>query len=110
MANTVAIDHELKILQLTLDSDFDLAASYPQYAGGVMLETVGFLPSAANDILRVCHATAAGIEIMPPIKSVTGGTLEKVFYDDRRYKPYIDYSDCTFGTPANVIIVIKFRD
>jgi len=111
MANTITLDATLGIFNIVPDgsTDFDMATEYPQYADGVIIESIGFLPSAANDKLRVGCNTATGVDIMTPLLSITGGSMEKHFADEKRYKIYIDESECTFSTPGSVIIVIKFR-
>lgn len=109
-ANTVTINKKLGIINIVPDgsTDFDLVATYPDLPDGVRLREISYLPSAGTDVLRFKSATDAGVDIMPPLKSITGATQRYIFDDSVMYKPYLDASACTFGTAASVIIIIKY--
>lgn len=68
------------------------------------VRSIIFQPSAVNDILMVNEyiagdTTDSGVQI----KSIDGGPVGfKLHNDGVKFKPWIDFSECTFGTAANV--------
>ena len=84
----------------TLDMD-----TTDKMAGGMLLKSIQFYPSAANDVLVVRDGSDSGAEMMH-VKDVVGGGLVKYF--DTYCKPYIKDADCTWGTAANVRIIFEY--
>lgn len=68
------------------------------------IKSVLFYPSAANDVLAVFEymagdTTDSGVYL----KSVDGGPIGFLIDNDGvRFKPWIDFSECSFNTAANV--------
>jgi hypothetical protein len=81
---------------------YDSNISFP---GGVKLKAIKFFPSAANDILVVRSRIASG-PIIAKMKDTTGGGSADVSFGEGLWCfPYIHLADCTYNTPANVIVM-----
>ena len=74
------------------------------------VKSITFIPSAANDVLVIKNsvdATAAAATIID--WTVVDVTDQRIMYFGERgadLMPFIDFSDCNFGTAANVSIII----
>lgn len=121
MANTTKLaDHFLQIKGL--DEDWSVPGDLPGFKDtGLYVKSITFYPSAANDILLIKQGlssqgttaaaiattvTAAGIM---EVKAATGDPIRFEF-DQKcgsRMWPFIDISDCTFGTAGNARIDIE---
>ena len=88
----------------THDADWDcMAVGFPQ---GMKLGSIKFYGSAANDILIVRDGAAAG-PIICKMKDATPSGIADAF-NGTVTRPYIKASDQTFGTPANVVIILEY--
>ena len=76
-------------------------------ANGVSLNYIAFYPSAANDVLVVRDRNGTGVRIFTAKDTAGGGLI--MYYDGLMTKPYIKAADCTFGTAANVRILMAIR-
>lgn len=75
--------------------------------GGMVVDSIIVKTSAANDVICFREGSATGPKFLAA-KDLTGGGL--VWYTSGGVlHPYLKWSDCTFSTPANVIISIKMR-
>ena len=109
MANTAVTTEDGGVINITYTgtgADWYLENDLPQYAdAGLKINTIQFIPSAANDICRIRNEDAAGADIY--YKKATADTDMPVvpFYGTWK-KPYITISEQTFGTPTSVKIII----
>jgi hypothetical protein len=85
-------------------TDWDSQVDLP---GGVSLVSVAFYPSAANDVIKLREKSASGPAIMNAKDTGGGGLIQ--YFDGGVVYPYLKAADCTFGTPANVRIILKIR-
>ena len=112
MANTVTFQG--KIIQITPDGTQDWYPSSTTTGEGLGLPTdwicvksIAFEPSAANDALVINEAGTDGPSIMHVSCTATTDQKIKYFGDGSWIRPYMDASDCTFGTAANARILIE---
>lgn len=74
---------------------------------GIRLSAISFR-GAQNDILIVRDTNGIGKPIFDRKDTTGGGVHENVGGDSMRTKPYIPWSECTFGTPASAWIRLEF--
>lgn len=90
----------------------DATTSYDSstnFANGMYISSIGFMPSQAGDKLVVRNGSATGAKIAN-FYSVDGGPQIKYFSGERVYRPYILYTDNTIGgTATNVVVTIEYR-
>lgn len=115
MANTTKLTH--RSLQIKgLDADWTIPGDLAGFIkSGLRVKSIKFKPSATGDILVIkaskgSHLTEAAViattltapEIM--YVKVTADTDQRVEYfnEGQQMWPFIDISDCTFDTAANV--------
>ena len=93
--------------------DWYLANDLPGWDAGLILHSIIYKPSGANDVMiirnsRVVTTTAAKIVEW----KVGGDTEEQVWYAPVgagvRYFPYIVFGDLTSDTEANVRVIFHF--
>jgi len=92
--------------------DWRLANSTPngiQCTGGIIVKSIRFLPSAANDVIRIQQSTdglsSGGAFLWNYTAAAVAGTHERVFDPPERIFPVIDASSCTFGGSTGVATV-----
>lgn len=101
---------------LRMDTDFLV----PFKATGLLLTSISFTPSGNSDVLIVRDAgnpsPPSTLSDAPELMHVTvvssGGTADnRIIYsfDGHPVWPFIDVSECTFGTVANARIIFTFR-
>lgn len=83
-------------------TDFDIKDWFPN---GIYLRSIEFHQSDAADRLSVRDKSATGQKLIPD--ALTGGQSFTEILPKRRFL-YIKAADCTFTTPANVLITIYF--
>lgn len=112
MANTTTIDGN--VLEIVgLDADWSIDNDATGLAAGIIIDSIIFKPSGANDVMVIKNSkagTATDAEIVS--WKVGGDTEEQVWYNYAkgvRYFPFIDISDCTLATAANARVLIHFR-
>ena len=92
---------------------FEVSAVSADWTSTYPIEIVSciFYPSAVNDKLRICErVTGTTADPGFTITSITGGPVGFFWNcEGAKIKPWIDYSECTFGTPANVRITFTIR-
>ena len=103
MANTVTYTGNVITIIPDGTTDYDSSTEFPY---GVRLGAIKFYGSAANDVLEVTHGAAAG-PIISKMKDVTPSGAKDTFPNGLDCKPYIDVSDCTFNTAANIRIILE---
>lgn len=107
MANTIVYGNET--IGITPDgaTDYDVCTdtNLGSPANGIYVEAIIFKPSAVNDVIAIRDKVAGPALLYQT--DVTGGGL--VVYPCRTVKLYLDASDCTFGTAANVRITIIYK-
>ena len=97
-ANTVLISPG--IIEITsIDSDWDGTAS------AIRIHSIVFEPGAANDVLAIEDGGASGPRIFPAY-AVTDAEAKVMRYGCNKYKPYLDFSDCTLNAGATVTIYL----
>jgi hypothetical protein len=80
-------------------SDWDSQVNFPN---GLRIWSVLFYPSAQNDVICLKDSSDSGPTILKA-KDVDGrGILLRL--PGNNVFPYLDFSECTFDTPANVRI------
>lgn len=75
----------------------------------VLLESIVFKPSAANDKIQVRDGGASGAIIWPGNLDTVGGG-QVIYYNGLPFKPYIVGTECTLGTPANAVVTFTWRN
>jgi hypothetical protein len=87
-------------------TDWDSLTDYP---GGMVLEYVAFSPSAATDVFKLRESAATGPAMTPIVRGNTNLDASIMYPGGGLVHPYLKATDCTFGTAANVRIVLKIR-
>ncbi len=98
-ANTLTVSDQ--IITLAFDgstNDLNFATYFP---AGVRVISVGFIASAVTDVLVLKERSDSGATLAQI--SNTGSANFPTPFD---CFPYLDYSACTFGTPANVKVIV----
>lgn len=110
MANTTAVDGRVITITPDANTDWNLATDMPGFVNtGLQLKSIMFTPSAANDVIVIRNVDVTGAELLRATCSGTTDVKFRPFAGDRgqRCYPYIDKTDCTLGTPANVRITLE---
>jgi len=110
--NTTKVsESSIMITGFTAD-DWYLANDLPGWDAGLILESIVYKPSAANDVLiirnsRVVTTTAAIIVNW----KVGGDTEEQVYYHHSNMPifPYIVFAEGVFGTAGSVYVIFNFK-
>ena len=104
MANTVTRNGPIIALS-AMDSDWDWLDTLTgtSYASGVNLMSIQFQPGAADDILIVRNASLTGAPIVA-WKCADEYDYKVYYCHGTKYKPYIDFSECTLTAGHQVII------
>jgi hypothetical protein len=112
MANTVTMAG--KFIQIIPDDTQDWYPSSTTTGEGLGLPTdwlcvksIQFEPSAANDALVVNEGGLDGPTIMHVVCTATTDQKIKYFGNGTWMRPYIDDSDCTYGTATSCRILIE---
>jgi len=94
----------------TLDGStaFNLATQ-TKVPATVLLESIVFKPSAANDKIQVRDGSSTGAILWPGNLDVIGGG-QVVYYNGLPFKPYIVGAECTLGTPASAVVTFTWRN
>ena len=79
--------------------DWDSKVNYPN---GLRVWSVLFFPSAANDQICLKDGSDAGPTFFKAIDVEGRGLIIRL--PANNINPYMDFSECTFDTPANVRI------
>ena len=77
------------------------------FPNGIRLSAISFR-GAQNDILIIRHTNGIGKPIFSRKDTTGAGIHESVGGDSIRTKPYISWSECTFGSPAAAWIRLEF--
>jgi len=112
MANTADTTKNGNFIQVTYSgtgADWDYSTD-GGFKDGMWVKSITFHPSAQDDRLIINEGSVDGASIMD-VKCTGATPQDKVKYFQGEFgtymKPYIDLSDCTFGTIANVKIVFE---
>ena len=106
---TTANDADGKLVAICITPDGSTAwDSSSTYASGLSVAYILFCPSAAADRLVFRLNSDTGAEIL---RTTVDTTASQVLYvPNRRLKLYLKQTtDCNFGTPANVRIIIVLK-
>jgi|GEM_PF-4500669 len=78
------------------------------FKNGMWVKAITFHPSAQNDELIINEGSVDGASIMH-VKCTSTTPQDKVryFFGGSLMHPYIDLSDCTFGTIGSVKIIFE---
>jgi len=110
-ANTTTIDGS--IIQIIPHSTFDAdwiwstELSEHNHMNGIVIRSIQFNPSAANDIMIIHEAGVDGPNIFHVKCTADTDQRIKYFNPPLHCAPVIDASDCTLGTPANARVLIE---
>lgn len=100
-----------RFLQVTLDASGDWRCGDPTNTGSgerpIRPKSLIFFPSAANDVLIVREGSITG-PIMAKLIALAAEQQGLYFNGDESVVPVIDYSECTFSTPASAVITFEF--
>jgi len=105
MSNTTTWKN--KTVQITgLDADWYPSNDMGITSNWLCVKSIQFHPSAANDILRITDGSLSGADIVHV--KCDGDTDDKIVYfgNGQWMQPYLDESDCTFGTAASAKVII----
>jgi hypothetical protein len=107
MANTADTSKAGRIIQVTYTgtgADWNYKTN-GGFASALWVDSIIWLPSAANDILIINEGGIDGPSIVHWKASAVTDTKQISFSKPVRIKPYIDLSDQTYGTIANTKII-----
>ena len=110
MANTTTTDGNF--IEITLDGstdwrwDADMDAFF-RIPTGVMIRSIGFKPSAANDVMVIRENGVDGAAIFSVKCADTTDDRVKYFNPPRKIRPVIDATDITLGTAANARVYLE---
>ena len=112
MANTANTTKNGNFVQVTYTdsgADWDYSTN-GEFKDGMWVKSITFHPSAQNDRLIINEGGLNGASIMD-VTCTSATPQDKVKYFQGEFgtymKPYIDLSDCTFDTPADVKIIFE---
>ncbi len=110
MGNAAVTTLKGTTLQVTYTSsgaDWDVATNVGFESGGIVVSAIKFHPSASADILVINEGSNDGASIVH--WKCTAATDDRVAYfqKPKLIHPFIDLTDCTFGTEANVKIIFE---
>lgn len=92
--------------------DWYLSNDLVGWDAGLILESIVYKPSAANDVMIIRNSNVATTDAAIMVEWKVGGdTEEQVYYHNSNMPafPYIDFSAGTFGTAANVRVIFHFK-
>lgn len=117
MANTTTITGNVISIVLDGSTDWLLSDTGDSSGGttllvdcvktGLSVDSITFVPSAANDIILINEDNLSGAEIFSA-KAATTNPIT-TYYHGLWLHPAIDASDCTLGTAANARVIIIIR-
>jgi hypothetical protein len=89
-----------------IDADWAWTDTFGSTSDGIYIEWIAFKPGAASDAMSISDGLATGPEIFPsvPRDSVNSGQI--IYYNGRKMRPVIDYSDCTLTAGHSVTILL----
>jgi hypothetical protein len=89
-----------------IDADWAWSDTFGSTSDGIYIEWIAFKPGAASDAMSISDGLATGPEIFPsvPRDSVNSGQI--IYYNGRKMRPVIDYSDCTLTAGHSVTILL----
>lgn len=110
MANTADTARNGKVIQVSYSgtgADWNYSTNGGFVSGTHMaIRAIIWLPSGANDILIINNGGNDGASIVDWKASAVTDTKQIVFgYPGVKLQPYIDLSDCTFGTVTSTKII-----
>ena len=88
------------IMLTAIDADWTASDYYNVYS-------ITFIPGAANDVMVVKEATDAGVIIFYALSA--DADHRTIYYNGARFKPMVDFSDCTLNAGHEVIINLMPR-
>jgi len=106
MANSIKTVGNLIHLS-SLDSDWDYLTTFPGQNHGLLIYWIRMTLGQANDQIVLKWGSASGetfFDVKLPAALLAPVTLE--FYG-RRFKPYLDFSDCTVVGNPHLWICVK---
>jgi len=115
MANTAdtTVSGDGRVIQLgytASGADWLLATALERYAEqGIYCESIQFIPSAANDILRIRQGATDGPDLFY-CKAAAATDLHMLYLSGEwPIRPVIVLTEQTFGTPANVKVIFLLK-
>lgn len=108
MANTTTIGkNHIQITGLDADWTWNTELSEHAHMNGIIVKSIQFNPSGANDVFIIHEGGIDGASIFEV--KCTGDTDNRVKYFDPplHCAPVIDISDCTLATAANAKVIIE---
>ena len=93
--------------------DWYLSNDLPGWDAGLILHSIIYKPSGANDVMVIRNSNVATTDAAIIVEWKVGGdTEEQVWYAPMgkgvRYFPYIDHGDNTYNTASNVRVIFHF--
>ena len=111
MANTADTTKSGYFIQVTYSgtgADWDYSTNGGFSGRGMKVKSILWHPTAANDILIVNDGGLDGATIVHTKASAATDTKVKYFGGAGTWmKPYIDLTDCTFGTVTSTKIIFE---
>jgi len=106
-ANTTLSGNFLQVMYSGSGADWNHSTD-GGFKNGMWVKSIQFHPSAQNDRLVVNEGSIDGASIVDfKCTDATPDDKIKYFEGGSFMKPYIDLTDCTFGTPTSVKIVFE---
>ena len=106
-AGTTVVKTGLVIEITAIDADWYWTDIPGADEDGIYVEWIVFLPGAASDKMSISWSRPEYPELFPsvPRSATTDGQI--IYYNGKRIKPVIDYSDCTLNAGHKVTIFLS---
>ena len=112
-ANTVTVEENTIKLVLDGTTDWTWKDEFTDRDTGIIVYSVQFIPSAADDRMIVHTSTLDSVAIFDSGVVTSIDSVIKYFPSGAGFgktlKPVIDASDLTLGTPANAVVYIEYE-
>jgi hypothetical protein len=109
MANTTKL--EGKFIEITgLDADWDAEVELTELAGkgGLPISSIRFEPSGVADKMIIKQKDGTGLVGFYALCE-TVYDQKVLYYNGKKWQPFLDIGDCVLGTPANARVLIDLE-
>jgi len=109
MAITTTVGRNLLTIKWSdAAADWVYTTEVPQFGPGIKVKSIQFNPSAASDKLVIRDGSLTGpIRFDVTCADVTDQRIK--YFGGQWMQPYIESTEVTFGTVANVEVIIEFE-
>ena len=110
--NTTKVSHNTIMVTGFTADDWYLSNDLVGWDAGLILESIIYKPSGANDVMVIRNSNVATTDAAIIVEWKVGGDTEeqvKYFYSKLPVFPYIDHSANTYNTASNVRVIFHFK-